>query len=77
MSEETCAICKYWKSPSKPADEKGTCRRHPPTALVRANGQVMHLFTKARSDDWCGEYEVAPEAPEKKDRPKAHGFDMS
>ncbi len=54
LNEETCGNCRYWKSPSKPAGEKGICRHHPPVVVV--SGTVSTRFPETKSDEWCGEH---------------------
>lgn len=38
------------------SDEKGICRRSPPTGLVYPAGQTVSVFPPMLVEGWCGEF---------------------
>ncbi len=72
MTDQTCAICHYWRSTetvefaNDTPREIGQCRRHAPRIVDAFVGDASdeHLtwqatrFPVTSADDWCGEFEV-------------------
>lgn len=56
--EECCRECRFFKiHPTN--EDKGRCRRHPPTIQPYVGyGQFTTSQPTVHKDDWCGEYVV-------------------
>jgi hypothetical protein len=54
----SCGRCAYC-APIPDIDTDGTCRRLPPTPLIKIDGAVVSAFPQVRlADIWCGEFKV-------------------
>lgn len=66
MTPESCSTCRYWLCIK---DDKGCCRRYPPTVVpivsqTRMDREIETQFdsrlVEVTAFDWCGEYQKVP-----------------
>lgn len=72
MSEPRCEACRFWGE-IKEVDAQhtvfllpGICRRFPPVLYVfSAPGREPWDWPRTQADDWCGEFQPAPDEDER------------
>jgi len=55
-----CTHCSFFKAgePGTAVVDWGTCRRHPPTAMMDSDGEVSDRFPIVTNADLCGEWKA-------------------
>ena len=53
MNNQTCENCKYWVQDVSPFEERGWCKRYPPTVTSHQDSFPVIIKT-----EWCGEWKA-------------------
>jgi hypothetical protein len=53
-----CSNCKFWENENNINNNKGKCRINAPTVLVGSMSNILTIWPRTNSDDWCGQFKL-------------------